>query len=71
MCFGSPESLVRMAKFALVVADWMDANSSDATTVQRWNSIQPNYGINLCTAKSMMSEKLMPSACEVDVTGVV
>ncbi len=33
--------------------------------------MQANYGINVCTLMSMMSEKLMPSACEVDITGVV
>ena len=65
------EPLLRMAKFALVVAVWMDENSLDTTAVQCWNSIQRNYGINPCTVMSMMSEKLMPSACEVDVTGVV
>ena len=65
------EPLLRMAKFALVVAIWMDENSLDTTAVQCWNSIQRNYGINPCTVMSMMSEKLMPSACEVDVTGAV
>ena len=65
------EPLLRMAKFALVVAIWMDENSLDTTAVQCWNSIQRNYGIHPCTVMSMMSEKLMPSACEVDVTGAV
>ena len=32
--------------------------------------MQENYGVNACTVMSMMSEKLMPSACEVDITGV-
>jgi len=41
-----------------------------ATALQCWNSVQKNYGINVCTLMSMMSEKLMPSACEVDITGV-
>jgi L-fucose isomerase-like protein len=33
--------------------------------------VQQNYGCNVCTLMSMMSEKFMPSACEVDVTGVL
>ena len=33
--------------------------------------MQKNYGVNCCTIMSMMSEKLMPSACEVDVAGTV
>jgi L-fucose isomerase-like protein len=62
-------SLVLMAKLAIVLSDWMDANSIDATAIQCWDSLQKNYGINSCTVMSMMSEKLMPSACEVDIAG--
>ena len=43
----------------------------DASAIQCWSSLQQNYGVNCCTMMSMMSEKLMPSACEVDVAGVV
>jgi L-fucose isomerase-like protein len=39
--------------------------------VQCWTSMQQNYGVNACTLMSMMSDQLMPSGCEVDVTGVV
>jgi L-fucose isomerase-like protein len=42
-----------------------------ATAIQCWTSMQRNFGINPCTVMSMMSENLMPSACEVDITGVV
>jgi len=62
-------SLVKMAKLAVVLTDWMDENDLNATALQCWNSIQANYGVNACTVMSMMSERLMPSACEVDVTG--
>lgn len=62
-------SLVLMAKLANVLTDWMDERSIDATAIQCWESIQKNYGINACTVMSMMSEKLMPSACEVDIAG--
>lgn len=65
------ESLVKMAKVALVLDDWMAENDLQATAFQCWNSIQANYGISACTLMSMMSEKLMPSACEVDVAGAV
>lgn len=67
---GAPEEkLALMAKLAIVLDDWMDANSIDATALQCWDSIQQNYGINVCTVMSMMSERLMPSACEVDIAG--
>ena len=64
-------ALVKMAKLAVVLDDWMEANDLNATAIQCWNSIQQNYGVNACTLMSMMSEKLMPSACEVDITGAV
>ena len=66
-----PENLVRMAKLGIVISDWMQANELNASALQCWTSMQENYGVNACTLMSMMSEKLMPSACEVDVTGVV
>ena len=66
-----PPSLVLMAKLGIVISDWMAANDIQATALQCWNSIQENYGVNACTIMSMMSEKLMPSACEVDITGVI
>jgi len=64
-------ALVLMAKLAIVLADWMGEYDLQATALQCWSSLQRNYGVNCCTIMSMMSEKLMPSACEVDVAGVV
>ncbi len=64
-------SIVRMAKLGIVIDDWMKNNDLQATALQCWTSIQKNYGINACTLMSMMSNQLMPSACEVDITGVV
>ena len=64
-------ALVRMAKLGVVISDWMQSNDLQATALQCWTSIQKNYGINACTLMSMMSNQLMPSACETDITGVV
>jgi L-fucose isomerase-like protein len=64
-------SLVLMAKFGIIVGDWMARLDLDASAIQCWSSLQQNYGVNCCTIMSMMSEKLMPSACEVDVAGTV
>ena len=63
-------ALIRMAKLGLVIDDWMGANDISASAIQCWTSLQKNYGINVCTLMSMMSEQLLPSACEVDITGV-
>ena len=65
------EKLLQMAKMGVTLTDWMEANALDATAIQCWTSVQENYGCNVCTLMSMMSEKFMPSACEVDVTGVL
>lgn len=66
-----PENLVLMAKLGIVISDWMKEFDLDASALQCWTSIQENYGINACTLMSMMSEAMMPSACEVDITGAV
>ncbi len=65
------EALIRMAKLAAVIDNWIQENQLDATALQCWTSMEENYGIVPCTVMSMMSENLMPSACEVDVSGVV
>jgi L-fucose isomerase-like protein len=66
-----PRSLVLMAKLGIALSDWMAANEIQATALQCWSSLQLNYGVNACTIMSMMSEQLLPSACEVDIVGVL
>lgn len=66
-----PPSLVKMSRLGVVLDHWMDENELDATAIQCWTSLQRNFGVNVCTLMSIMSERLMPSACEVDITGVV
>jgi len=65
------DKLLQMAKLGVILNDWMQANAIDATAIQCWTSVQQNFGCNVCTLMSMMSEKFLPSACEVDVTGVL
>lgn len=62
-------AVVKQAKLGVVIDDWMAELDIDATAIQCWDSLQHNYGVNVCTLMSMMSQKLMPSACEVDITG--
>jgi L-fucose isomerase-like protein len=66
-----PAKLLQMARFGVVLDDFVAANHLDATAIQCWTSVQANHGCNVCTSMSMMSENLLPSACEVDVTGVL
>lgn len=64
------EPLMRMAKFSAALLQWMADLEIQATALQCWNSLQKNYGVNVCGLMSIMSYELMPSACEVDITGV-
>jgi L-fucose isomerase-like protein len=66
-----PESVLKMAKLGAVIEQWMQANDLEASAIQCWTSLEEFFGIVPCTLMSMMSESLLPSACEVDVPGVV
>jgi L-fucose isomerase-like protein len=65
------DKLVQIAKLDVVLEQFMQENVLDATAIQCWTSLQKNYGCNVCTNMSMMSENMLPSACEVDVTGTL
>jgi L-fucose isomerase-like protein len=65
------DALVQIAKLDVVLHDFVQENQLDATAIQCWTSLQRNYGCNVCTSMSMMSENMLPSACEVDVTGTL
>jgi L-fucose isomerase-like protein len=67
----SEEALVKMAKFGVVVDQWMGDNNLVASAVQCWTAMEEYYGVVPCTIMSMMSNELMPSACETDISGVV
>lgn len=69
---GIPEqALDKMARFGVVVDDWMAENKLVASAVQCWTSMEEYYGVVPCAIMSMMSNELMPSACETDIAGVV
>lgn len=65
------EKVVRQAKWTVAVDRWIAENECDASSIQCWRSLQDNFGCATCVSMSMMGEKLMPSACEVDVMGAV
>ncbi len=65
------EALLKMAKLGAVIDQWMTASQLTVSAVQCWTSIEEFLGIVPCTVMSMMSENLIPSACEVDVLGTV
>lgn len=65
------EAMMQIAKLDVVLNDFMKENDLDANAIQCWTSLQKNYGCNVCTSSSMFSEGMIPSACEVDVTGTL
>ena len=65
------DALMKMAKFGTVVDAWAAENDLAGTAIQCWTSIEEFFGITPCSLMSMMSESLMPSACEVDITGLL
>lgn len=65
------ESLLKMAKFGYIIDRWVKENEINGTAIQCWTALEEFFGIVPCTLMSMMSESLVPSACEVDITGLL
>ena len=69
---GIPEeALLKMAKLGAVIDGWMKQTHCTISAVQCWTSMEEFFGVVPCTVMSMMSENLIPSACEVDVPGTL
>ena len=69
---GTPDAaLLKMAKLGTVLEEWMEETHVTVSAVQCWTAMEEFYGVVPCTVMSMMSERLFPSACEVDVCGAV
>ena len=67
-----PEAaLMKMAKLGYVVDEWMKQTDVQVSAVQCWTSMEEYFGVVPCTIMSMMSNKLLPAACEVDVCGTL
>jgi L-fucose isomerase-like protein len=65
------DALLKMAKFGYVIDRWVKDMELAGTAIQCWTSLEEFFGITPCTLMSMMSDTLMPSACEVDITGLL
>jgi L-fucose isomerase-like protein len=69
---GIPEeALMKMAKLGAVIDGWMKQSHITISAVQCWTSMEEYFGVVPCTIMSMMSNDLIPSACEVDVPGTL
>jgi len=65
------ENILKQAKLSVVLDRWMDENECDASAIQCWDSLELNYGCAPCVSMAMMGDRLLPSACEMDVVGAV
>ena len=65
------DKLVLQAKFGVAVERWIEANQIDAVAVLCCDSLDLYYGCAACVTMSMLGEKLLPAACEVDIAGAV
>jgi len=65
------EALLKMAKFGYVIDRWVKDTGLNGTAIQCWTALQEFFGIVPCALMSMASESLVPSACEVDITGLL
>jgi len=63
--------LVRMAKLAVVIHDFVRERDLKATAIQCWTAMEEYLGIAPCAVMSLLSDSLIPSACEVDVLGAL
>jgi L-fucose isomerase-like protein len=64
-------ALMKMAKFGAVVDGWMQDNELVGSSVQCWTSMEEYFGVVPCTLMSLMSNNLLPSACETDMIGMI
>lgn len=72
ICEGTaPEKLTRQAKLCIALEETVTANNCAASAVECWDAVQNYYGCATCLSMSMMGEKGIPSACEMDVMGAV
>ena len=69
---GIPDAaLLKMAKLGAVLDGWMKQANVTISAVQCWTSFEEFFGVVPCTIMSMMSDNLIPSACETDVPGTL
>jgi L-fucose isomerase-like protein len=69
---GIPKtSLLKMAKLGVSIDRWVKDLNLSATAIQCWTALEEFYGVVPCTLMSMMSNNMLPSACETDIVGLL
>ena len=67
----TPDGLARIAALGVALDDVIARFELTGAAFQCWTAIEQLYGVVPCAAMSMLSEKLIPQACEVDIMGAV
>lgn len=65
------EAVTKAARLAVTVETWLAEQQCVAGAMQCWSSVQQNFGCAACLPMSMLSDKGIPMACEVDIAGAV
>jgi len=65
------DNILKQARFSLAVEEFIEKNELIAGAIQCWDSLEYNYGCAACLTMSMLSERGIPFACEMDVTGAL
>jgi L-fucose isomerase-like protein len=65
------EKLEKLARFGLAMEEAVEKSGAVAGAVQCWSVLQNQFGCASCLAMSMLGEKGIPQACELDVTGAL
>lgn len=65
------EAIQKQARFGLALDRWIAENDIQAAGVLCWQSIQFNLGCAACLSMSLLGEKGIPCACEVDIMGAI
>jgi len=68
---STDEKLMKNALLGAAIENWISENHLDAFAFQCWDSLQWNFGCASCLNMSILGEKGIPAACEMDVTGAV
>jgi L-fucose isomerase-like protein len=64
-------ALEKIAKFEVVLRNFVADKRLDGLGVQCWTSIQENLGICACSTMSRFDDAGIPSACESDILGTL
>jgi len=71
-CSEIPEdAMLKIAKLSVSIKKWVEENELNACAIRCWTELQDYLGVFPCVVMSMLSNSLIPTACEVDVLGAL